>query len=86
MLSLEEIDFERAKGLLNKILYLKPSDLPELKEEEFYYYQLEGLKIVDRKDKFWGEVSGVMPLGEYDLLLIKTPEGKNSIFPLWMSM
>ncbi len=82
LLSLEEIDFERAKGLLNKILYLKPSDLPELKEEEFYYYQLEGLKIVDRKDKFWGEVSGVMPLGEYDLLLIKTPEGKEFYLPL----
>lgn len=82
LLSLKEVDFEKAKGLLNKILYLKPSDLPELKEEEFYYYQLEGLKIVDKTGKLWGEVSSVMPVGEYDLLLIKTPAGKEFYLPL----
>lgn len=82
LLSFQEIDFERAKELVNKTLYLKLSDLPEPEEGEFYYYQLEGLKVVDRTGKVWGEVSGVMPVGEYELLLIKAPEGHEFYLPL----
>ncbi len=82
LLSFQEIDLERAKGLVNKTLYLNLSDLPEPEEGEFYYYQLEGLKVVDRTGKVWGEVSGVMPVGEYELLLVKAPEGQEFYLPL----
>lgn len=82
ILSLEKIDFPIASSLIKQILYLKLADLPPIEEEEFYYYQLEELKVIDTKDKIWGKVVGVIPMGVYELLLIKDKNEREFYLPL----
>jgi len=82
ILALEGLGYEEAQKLVNKYLYMEIEDLPNLSEEEIYYYQLEGLEVVDKSGKLWGVVSEVMPLGEYELLLVKSPEGGEFYLPL----
>lgn len=71
-------NYEKAKELIHKELYIKVQDLPPLQEEEFYFYQIIGLEVKEKKkdrEKVWGKVVEVMPVGEYELLLIKGKEG-----------
>ncbi|MFN4131907.1 MAG: ribosome maturation factor RimM [Caldimicrobium sp.] len=81
ILSIEGIEYPFASSLVKKTLYLKIDDLPPLEGEEFYYYQLEGLKVIDFQDKLWGIVAEVIPMGAYELLLIKGKK-KNFYLPL----
>jgi len=82
ILTLKGIDYERAKNLTNKKLYVEVEELPPLEEGEYYYFQLGGLRVVDGKGRVWGKVIEVMPLGEYELLLIKDDEGGEFFLPL----
>lgn len=82
ILALEGLDLEGAQKLINKYLYMEREDLPSLSEEEIYYYQLEGLEVVDKSGRLWGVISEVMPSGEYELLLVKSPEGGEFYLPL----
>lgn len=78
----KDVDYETAKSLVNQKLYLSLEELPEPLEDEFYYHQIEGFCIKDPFGKIWGKVKEVMPMGEYDLLLIKTPEGFEFYVPM----
>ncbi|MFN4196915.1 MAG: ribosome maturation factor RimM [Caldimicrobium sp.] len=81
LLSLENLSFELAQTLKNRFLHCDRSQLPELEENEFYFYQLEGLKVIDSKKRKWGKVKAVIPMGDYQLLLIKGTK-KNFYLPL----
>ncbi|WP_168194286.1 ribosome maturation factor RimM [Thermodesulfobacterium sp. TA1] len=78
----KDIDYEKAKTLTNQKLYVSLEDLPQPLEDEFYYYQIEGFSVKDLSGKVWGKVKEVMPMGEYDLLLVKTKEGFEFYVPL----
>lgn len=47
------------------------SDLPELEEDDFYYHQLEGLRVITLDDKDLGVVKRVFSTGANDVLTIK---------------
>lgn len=78
----KEVSYEEANALTKKILYIQVEDLPELEEGEFYYYQLIGFKVKDEKGIFWGKIKEIMPIGEYDLLLVEREDGKEFYIPL----
>lgn len=84
LVKFKNLDYEEAKKLIHQELYLKTEDLPPLEGEEFYFYQIIGLEVKEKKEdqeKFWGKVVEVMPVGEYELLLIKKDK-KNFYLPL----
>ncbi len=68
------LSLEEAEQLKGKILYIDLSRLPSAEKEEFYYYQLLGAEVVDVEGTFWGKVIEIMPVGEYELLLVSHPE------------
>lgn len=82
LVKFKNIDFEKAQSLINQTLYIELEDLPSLEEDEFYYYQIIGFKIKDKKGYFWGEVKEIMPMGEYDLILVKTEKEEEFYLPL----
>ncbi|MEZ0344789.1 MAG: ribosome maturation factor RimM [Caldimicrobium sp.] len=82
ILKLKDFDYERAGELVNKTLYIDFEALPRLSEEEFYYYELEGLTVKDEKGKVWGKVVEVMPMGEYELLLVRDEKKREFYIPL----
>lgn len=81
ILTLEGVNFEEAKKLIGEFLYIRISDLPQPEEGEFYFHQLEGLRILDEEDRERGRVTGVIPMGDYELLLIETEEGEEFYLP-----
>ncbi|MBO8144470.1 MAG: 16S rRNA processing protein RimM [Thermodesulfobacterium sp.] len=82
LVKFKDIDFEEAQSLTNQILYIDFEDLPDLEEDEFYYYQIIGFKVKDKNNKLWGKIKEIMPMGEYDLILVKTESGEEFYIPL----
>ncbi len=84
LVKFKDLDYENAKELINEELYIRVEDLPSLEEGEFYFYQLIGLEVKEKigeEEKFWGKVVEIMPVGEYELVLIKKG-GESFYFPL----
>jgi len=71
LIKFKNIDFEKAKTLTNQILYVDLQDLPSLEEDEFYYHQILNFEVKDKKGNYWGKVKEIMPMGEYNLILVK---------------
>ncbi|MCD6489515.1 MAG: 16S rRNA processing protein RimM [Thermodesulfobacterium sp.] len=82
LIKFKDIDFEKAQSLTNQILYIDLEDLPGLEEDEFYYYQIIGFEVKDKNNKLWGKIKEIMPMGEYDLILVKTESGEEFYIPL----
>ena len=50
--------------------------LPPLQAEEYYYFQLEGLEVVDLAGRSLGRVSGVFNAGASDVATVVRDEGE----------
>ncbi len=82
LVKFKDVEFEDAKNLKNQILFVDIQELPPLEEDEFYYYEILNLKIIDKNNKFWGEVKEILPVSEYELLLVKSEEYGEFYIPL----
>lgn len=72
---------EAAKGLLQKELFLPYDSLPELDEAHFYFYEIEGYKVVDKERGEIGVAGEFMDLANNPVLQIIKGE-KEILFPL----
>ena len=68
-------DRSKAETLRNKEVYVLESHLPPLEEGEYYWYQLENLKVINEQNEFLGIIDHVMPTGSNDVLVVKPLEG-----------
>ena len=68
-------DRSKAETLRNKEVYVLESHLPPLGEGEYYWYQLENLKVINEQNEFLGIIDHVMPTGANDVLVVKPLEG-----------
>ncbi|CAM2842727.1 ribosome maturation factor RimM [Vibrio rarus] len=69
---LEGLDVrEDAHLLTNFEISVAPSSLPELSEEEFYWRELFGMKVVTTKGYDLGEVTDMLETGSNDVLVVK---------------
>jgi len=57
--------------LINKELFVKEEDLPQLDENEFYEYQLLGLAVFDQDGEALGKVVHIIRTGANDVMLVK---------------
>jgi 16S rRNA processing protein RimM len=62
---------EKSGSLLKKQLFISEKDLAVLEEDEYYDYQLIGLKAVTDEDVFIGHVKDVMHIRSSDILVIE---------------
>lgn len=69
ILSLEESnDIEFAKTLKGAKLFLPLETLPELDEDQFYFHEIIGYRIVDRKLGELGTITTVYDAGPQDII------------------
>jgi 16S rRNA processing protein RimM len=66
--------------LINKELFVKEEDLPQLDENEYYEYQLLGLAVFDQKDAALGKVVQIIHTGANDVILVKGE--KETLIPM----
>ncbi len=68
---LEGIDSREAAEALSGAEILLPKDeLPELDADDYYWYQLEGLKVVTREGALLGRVDHLFETGANDVMVI----------------
>jgi 16S rRNA processing protein RimM len=63
-------DPETAKNYTNNEIYLEQELLPKLKEDQYYWSQLEGLTIIDQAGKVLGKVDHLVATGANDVLVL----------------
>jgi 16S rRNA processing protein RimM len=78
----EEFDSrETVAQMTNKLLYIKRDALPPLPEDEYYHFQLVGLKALSENGENLGVLKEVIQTGSNDVYLVVTPEGKELLLP-----
>lgn len=71
LISLEGIDsIDAAKDLVGCKLFLPLSFLPKLKEDQFYYHEVVGYRVVDQKFGELGEVKEIYSTGAQDVIVM----------------
>lgn len=73
----EEITtIEQAEALKNHTLYLPAETLPDPEEDEFYYHQLAGCRVLNQHGQNTGTVSDILETGANLVLRVKGEEGE----------
>ena len=67
-------DREEARAFTGRELWVERSELPELASEEYYWYQLEGLKVVNQQDEILGVVHHLIETGANDVMIVRPSE------------
>ncbi|RLB09748.1 MAG: 16S rRNA processing protein RimM [Deltaproteobacteria bacterium] len=62
---------DQAEVLRGKKIYLPVSQLPELEEGEYYYYQLIGLQVIDVHGEVLGKLTEIISTGSNDVYVVK---------------
>lgn len=82
VVSLEDVsDPNEAKTLTNKTVYVPEEVLPKLKKNEYYCYQILGLKVETAAGKYVGEIVKIFPTGSNDVYEVKPPKGPTILIP-----
>ncbi len=81
LLTFREVkDIRDAERLVGALVYINPADLQALPSDEFYWYQLQGLKVKTEAGEILGTVQGVMPTGSNDVLMVQN-KGREILIP-----
>jgi 16S rRNA processing protein RimM len=72
---------EAAEALVGSRIYIPLSDLPELGEGRFYYFEIEGFRIVDERLGELGTVKEVVEMPAQDIIVMEY-EGKEVMIPI----
>ncbi len=76
-----EIDSpENAKHYANLEIFIPREELPALKEDEFYWDDLIGCRVVNRKGEYLGEVKKLLSTGANDVFVVENGE-KRTLIP-----
>jgi 16S rRNA processing protein RimM len=62
---------EEARLLTGKIIAIPRSQLPTLKQGEYYWTDLEGLSVINQHGEYLGKIIYLMETGSHDVMVIK---------------
>ncbi len=71
-----------SENLQDLELFVEIEELPPREEDEYYVFELLGLKVLLPDGSLLGEVKGVMPVGPYELLEVQKPDRKTIYLPM----
>ena len=71
---------EAAVGYVGQSLFVLQQDLPEL-ENEYYWHELLGLKVINQKEIVLGKITEMMETGTNDVIAIKNDNGEEILIP-----
>lgn len=72
ILAFQEVrGLSEAEKLIGSKIYITKDMLPPLPPDEFYWFQLWGLKVFTEKGTYLGIIEGIMPTGSNDVLVVR---------------
>ncbi|MCK4359220.1 MAG: 16S rRNA processing protein RimM [Candidatus Cloacimonetes bacterium] len=60
-----------AMNLKNARLMIAENELHALKDDEIYYFQLEGFLVITKDNEIIGKIDSIFPTNAYDILVVK---------------
>ena len=69
-------DRERAEDLHGRYLQVPGSELAELEQDQYYLFQIMGLRVVTDEGRELGTVSDVLETGANDVYVVPTGQGE----------
>lgn len=64
-------DRDEARALIDFEICIHRNELPELNSDEYYWYQLQGLKVINQQGLLLGQVDHLLETGANDVLVVK---------------
>ncbi len=72
ILAFQEVrGLKEAEKLVGSKVYIAKNILPSLPPDEFYWFQLFGLKVFTEKGTYLGIIKGIIPTGSNDVLVVR---------------
>ncbi len=68
-------DREEARTFTGYEICIPRSELPSLEEGEYYWHQLEGLKVIDQGGQLLGVIDHLLETGANDVMVVKPCAG-----------
>ncbi|CAD5108103.1 ribosome maturation factor RimM [Zestomonas carbonaria] len=68
-------DREEARAFAGFEICVPRGELPQLAEGEYYWYQLEGLKVIDQAGQLLGRIDHLLETGSNDVMVVKPCTG-----------
>jgi len=68
-------DREQAQQLTSLEICIPRSELPELDDGEYYWHQLEGLKVIEQNGRLLGRIERLLSTGANDVMRVLPCEG-----------
>lgn len=77
LLRVDEItDADKAQNLVGCDVYIEQDDLGELPEGEYYWYELEGLRVSDRNRGDLGVIADLFTTAAHDIYVVRGSFGE----------
>jgi 16S rRNA processing protein RimM len=75
LLSFKGIDNRSsAEALIGAELLIEKTNLPELEEETYYWFDVIGLSVFTVEGEFVGQIDSIIPTGSNDVYVVKDPK------------
>jgi 16S rRNA processing protein RimM len=74
--SIDDIDY-----LISKGLYLPNTTLPELNDDQFYYHEIKGFRVIDEVEGDIGPITDVLEYSSQPLIQVDF-NGNELLFPI----
>ncbi|KMP11065.1 ribosome maturation factor RimM [Candidatus Nitromaritima sp. SCGC AAA799-C22] len=74
-------DVDAAKQLAGMTLYVPRDAFPELPEDEYYWFQIEGLEVYDEDARYYGRVEEIIRTGSNDVYVVRDDK-KELLLPM----
>ena len=62
---------EAAMGLVGQTLYVLRDQFPDLPEDEYYWFQIEGLRVYDEDGHYYGNIEEIIRTGSNDVYVVR---------------
>ena len=72
---------DAAKELVGQTLYILRERFPDLPDNEYYWFQIEGLRVYDEKGHYYGNIEEIIRTGSNDVYVVRDEE-KELLLPM----
>jgi len=64
-------DRERAEALIGAELFIPETELPEVDEDTYYWFELIGIEVYTTQGDYLGRITSIFPTGSNDVYVVK---------------
>ena len=64
-------DRERAEALIGAELFIPETDLPEVDDGTYYWFELIGIEVYTTRGDYLGRITSIFPTGSNDVYVVK---------------